>query len=74
MSSQPEDFSPARPDRAPTPDEEVAAEAAARDVDIDAVGDQFEHMAELGAEVRGEGEIEQSRAERRRERDDPSHG
>lgn len=53
-----ESFPPAAPDRAPTPEEEAAAERASADVDLDAVGEEYEHMTELGANVRGEGQIE----------------
>lgn len=45
-------------DRMPTPDEERAAERAADRVDVDAVAEHYEEMTELGANVRGEGEIE----------------
>jgi hypothetical protein len=56
-----EQFTPAQPDRMPTPDEERAAEQAAADVDLDEVGEHYEEMAKKGAEVRGEGEIEPER-------------
>ncbi len=45
-------------DRAPTPDEAAAAERAAGEVDVESVADEYEHMTELGANVRGEGQIE----------------
>jgi hypothetical protein len=45
-------------DRMPTEDEERAAESAAEDVDLDTVAEHFEEMADTGANVRGEGEIE----------------
>jgi hypothetical protein len=45
-------------DRLPTPEEEAAAEQARDGVDLDKVGAEFEEMAELGADVRGEGQIE----------------
>ncbi|MGD9703816.1 MAG: hypothetical protein AB7Q42_21430 [Acidimicrobiia bacterium] len=45
------------PDRMPTPEEERAAERGAAEVDIDEVTKHEEEMAELGANVKGEGEI-----------------
>lgn len=57
-----EQFTPAQADRMPTPDEERAAERAADDVDLDQVGEHYEEMAEKGANVRGEGEIEPERS------------
>lgn len=53
-----ESFPPPAPDRAPTPDEEAAAERARGDVDLASVSEEYEHMTELGANVRGEGQIE----------------
>ncbi len=53
-----EAFPPPAPDRMPTADEERAAERAARDVDLESVASHHQEMAETGAEVRGEGEIE----------------
>ena len=53
-----EEFQDAVPDRAPTPEEDAAAERARADVDLAAVSHEYEHMIELGANVRGEGEIE----------------
>ena len=44
-------------DRPPTPEEERAAEQSAADVDPD-VGDHYREMAERGASVRGEGQID----------------
>jgi hypothetical protein len=44
-------------DRAPTADEERRADEAAEDVDVAAVGEHFSEMDEIGAEVKGEGEI-----------------
>lgn len=58
--SEGEEFIEARPDRAPTPDEESAAERAARDVDVAEVGSHYEEMTELGANVKGEGQVEPS--------------
>ena len=49
---------PASADRAPTPDEEAAAERAAGDVDLIAVTSHEKEMAEKGKNVKGEGEIE----------------
>jgi hypothetical protein len=46
-----------QPDRAPTEEEERMAEAHADAAGSD-VGEHFDEMAELGAEVRGEGQIE----------------
>jgi hypothetical protein len=43
-------------DRPPTPDEERAAEAAAREVDP-ASSEHYRDMAERGANAKGEGEI-----------------
>jgi hypothetical protein len=53
-----ERFTDARPDRPPTPDEAAAADRAAADVDMSQVSEAYEEMAERGANVRGEGEIE----------------
>lgn len=43
---------------APTPDEERAADAAAADIDVDQIAEHFEQMTELGANVKGEGQVE----------------
>jgi hypothetical protein len=47
-------------DRAATPDEEAAAESAKEAFKGDAaeVAEHFEEMADIGAHVKGEGEIE----------------
>jgi hypothetical protein len=45
-------------DRPPTEDEETAAEQAAEGVDIDSVSAHEQEMGKVGAEVRGEGQIE----------------
>ena len=45
-------------DRPPTADEEEAAERGAAEIDRDEVAEHYEEMAELGANVKGEGEIE----------------
>ena len=55
-----EKFATPAADRAPTADEEAAAEAAATDVDVPEVGKHFREAAETGAAVKGEGEIEPS--------------
>lgn len=44
-------------DRMPTAAEERTAERLAREVDADEVAEHYEEMAELGADVKGEGEI-----------------
>jgi hypothetical protein len=54
----PEPFREPVADRPPTADEAQAAERAAADVDVDAVAEHYEEMAELGADVRGEGQLE----------------
>lgn len=56
-----ERFPPAEADRMPTAEEEAAAERAAADVDLDEVAEHYEEMAETGANVRGEGQIEPDR-------------
>jgi len=53
-----EEFKEAAPDRMPTPDEERAAERAAQQVDVGSVAEHAREMAERGANVEGEGEIE----------------
>ncbi len=53
-----ERFTDPAPDRPPTPEEERAAEQAARSVDVDEVAAHAEEMTQRGANVRGEGEIE----------------
>ena len=54
--TQPHD--PLKADRPPTPSEEAAADRAAKEVDVEAVGQHFMESAQQGAEIRGEGEIE----------------
>jgi hypothetical protein len=49
---------PPQADRAPTPEEEQAAERAASGVDLGAVTPHEKEMAERGAHVKGEGQIE----------------
>ena len=44
-------------DRAPTEQEAADAEKAAADVDTKSVGEHFEEMDEIGANVKGEGQI-----------------
>ncbi|MDO8362646.1 MAG: hypothetical protein Q7V88_07100 [Actinomycetota bacterium] len=53
-----EEFKDPVPDREPTPEEEAAAERARRGVDEEGVAAEYEHMTELGADVRGEGQVE----------------
>ena len=53
-----EEFQDAKADREPTPEEEATAERVAKDVDVAEVAESYEHMAELGANVRGEGQVE----------------
>jgi hypothetical protein len=55
-----ERFTAPSADRPPTDEESAAAERAAKDVDIERVAAEYEEMAERGANVRGEGEIEPS--------------
>ncbi len=56
--SETEGFRDAGPDRAPTRAEEEAAEAIAEEIDVETVAEEYEHMTELGANVKGEGQIE----------------
>lgn len=44
-------------DREPTADEEQLAERSAQQVDVDAVAEHYEEMADLGANIEGEGRI-----------------
>lgn len=44
-------------DREPTPDELATADEQAKDVDVDEVAEHFNEMTEIGANVKGEGEI-----------------
>jgi len=44
-------------DREPTADEAATAEEQAKDVDVDEVAEHFNEMTEIGANVKGEGEI-----------------
>jgi len=53
-----EQFKDPVPDRAPTRQEEKDAESAAKRVDLAEVARHEREMAERGAQVRGEGEIE----------------
>ena len=55
---RPESFGEPAADRPPTDDEARAADAAAADVDVDNVAAHYEEMTEIGADVRGEGQIE----------------
>lgn len=54
---QHEEFTAPEADRAPTPDEARAADAAARAVDVQRVGEHFQDMAATGASVKGEGAL-----------------
>jgi hypothetical protein len=55
----PDDFNvPPHADRPPTAEEEAAAERSGKNIDLDEVAGHFEDAAKLGADVRGEGEIE----------------
>lgn len=56
MSEPAETIDPAA-DRPPTPEEEQAAEAAAEHVDLEQVAQHHREMGELGAQVKGEGDI-----------------
>lgn len=47
----------AHADRMPTEEEERLAERSADQVDVDAVGEAYEEMAEKGADAKGEGRI-----------------
>ncbi len=60
VSSATERFGEPGADRAPTPEEEQAAERARRDVDVDAVAEHYEEMTQLGKNVKGEGAIDGS--------------
>jgi hypothetical protein len=53
-----ERFVAPRADRPPTPDEAAAADRAATNFHFDAAGEHFQEMAERGANVEGEGQIE----------------
>lgn len=48
-------------DRPPTSEEERVAEDVAADVDLDRVAEHYEDAMELGAQVRGEGQVEPER-------------
>lgn len=56
--SEPEKFPDAGADRPPTPDEAAAADAVAEEIDVNSVAEHYEHMNELGAQVKGEGQVE----------------
>ncbi len=58
-----ETFTEPGADRAPTPEEEQAAETAAKSVDMDEVAEHYEEMIERGAHVQGEGQVEPGPAE-----------
>jgi hypothetical protein len=52
-----ERFHAPKADRPPTTDEEQAAERGAADVDLEEVGAHYEEMAEIGKNVKGEGNL-----------------
>jgi hypothetical protein len=54
---QQENLGEPRADRAPTPEEEQAAERAASSVDLDEVTEHEQEMAEIGKNVKGEGDL-----------------
>lgn len=56
--SQPEEFHEPVADRPPTEEEEAAAEAIAPDIDLEAVAEAYERQNKVGANVKGEGQIE----------------
>ena len=56
MSKEP--VNEARPDRPPTEEEERVAERVSKDVDLDKTSENYEEMAELGADIKGEGQID----------------
>ena len=56
--SQPEEFHEPVADRPPTEEEETAAEAAAQNVDLDRVAEHYDEQNKIGANVKGEGQIE----------------
>jgi len=53
-----EEFHQPVADRPPTKDEAAAAEAIAAEVDIESVAAAFDRQNKLGANVKGEGQIE----------------
>ncbi|MBI5088252.1 MAG: hypothetical protein HZB15_05170 [Actinobacteria bacterium] len=59
-SNEGERFTTPSADRPPTDEEAAAAERAAKDVDLERVAAEYEEMAERGANVEGEGQIEPS--------------
>ena len=56
--SQPEEFHEPVADRPPTKEEEAAAEAIAPDIDLESVAEAYERQNKVGANVKGEGQIE----------------
>lgn len=54
---QHEEFIAPEADRAPTAEEERAADEAAHEVDVERVGEYFQDMAATGASVKGEGAL-----------------
>ncbi len=53
-----ETWTDANADRIPSPEEDAAADAAAEHVDVVAVKAHEDEMNELGASVKGEGQVE----------------
>ncbi len=53
-----DDTVPAQADREPTADEARIAEEQAKDVDLGHVAEHAQEMAQRGAKVKGEGQIE----------------
>ena len=56
--SAPEEFHEPVADRPPTKDEEEAAEAIAEEIDIESVAAAYDRQNKIGANVKGEGQIE----------------
>jgi hypothetical protein len=56
--SQPEEFHEPVADSPPTKEEAAAAEAIAEEIDVDRVGENFDRQNKVGANVKGEGQIE----------------
>lgn len=48
---------PHQADREPSEEEEESASEAAASVDLEEVGEHYQEMTELGANIRGEGQI-----------------
>ena len=56
--SQPEEFHEPVADRPPTKEEEEAAEAIAAEIDIETVAEHYDRQNKIGADVKGDGQIE----------------